>query len=150
MRVTARVVLWLAIAASTGCTTGPADQGDFRPYLDRFAAEAVARGRHVDVSDVQFAFGTPFPAAAVASCFATPFGWRRVVVNRGQWDGIAPACREIFAFHELGHCVLNRVHLNERLADGTPASMMNFDTVPCGLYRERRARYLDELFAPAP
>jgi len=120
------------------------------PQVAQFAAEARARGHALDVDGVEVGYGEPFPAAAVASCFATPFGSRRVVINRGVWVQIPPECREIFVFHELGHCVLNRVHANELRADGTPASLMNFETVACGLYRERRDFYLDELFAPVP
>jgi hypothetical protein len=64
--------------------------------------------------------------------------------------------RESIIFHELGHAILNRPHLNEDLqCQYTPAkkSIMNQFPVDWSLYPYRRNYYIDEIFnssAPAP
>jgi len=62
---------------------------------------------------------------------------------------------EALIFHELGHAVLDRVHKENLLANGSKASIMNSE--PSSLYGEttenKRVYYIDELFdstTPAP
>ena len=67
---------------------------------------------------------------------------------------------EVLIFHELGHCVLGRLHQNDYLPNGDPKSLMiqnELDQYACvydlsgdndcnNLFK--REYYLDELFDP--
>jgi|GWRWMinimDraft_5_1066013.scaffolds.fasta_scaffold01871_2 hypothetical protein len=91
---------------------------------------------------------------------------RTVIISFGSnlcWGSKPENDREALVFHELGHCLLNRVtHKNETFQNGSPKSIMvanNTDLYgPC-IYviddnpiscnkTSRRKYYIDELFNP--
>ena len=72
----------------------------------------------------------------------------RVAVDQEAWSVASQAFRELIVFHELGHCVLNREHLDDEV-NGVCVSIMNSGLVGCELSLENeaiRSAYLDELF----
>ena len=56
--------------------------------------------------------------------------------------------KEFIIYHELGHCFLDRDHLDEANADGSCVSIMHSNPGVCffELKSENREDYLDELF----
>lgn len=65
------------------------------------------------------------------------------------WNQLSKAEREELVFHELGHCILDRGHLNT-YTSGKPDSIMlstNFSGV---WYTDNYINYLSELFSVAP
>ena len=86
-------------------------------------------------------------------------GQREIVINPSCWDTTPEQNREALAFHELGHCFLNRLHRDDLLPNKAPASIMNTQNngpyEPCIYPIEgdntcnktaRRSYYIDELF----
>lgn len=138
-------VLGLCLLAA-GCAVAPYRVGAFQPYVQRFEAFAAQYGRAVRIERLVIEYGVTIPETAVASCYILPWSPPHVSINREQWATIDPACRELYLFHELGHCILHRRHDERVAADGLPASMMGYRTLPCDLYRAHRDRYLRELF----
>ena len=69
---------------------------------------------------------------------------RLVLINRHIEFTVADL--EQLTFHELGHCILNRDHYDERDSLGNFISIMNTHTI-IDDYWEKRKYYLDELFA---
>ena len=79
-----------------------------------------------------------------------------VEISQESWDSFNEYQREIFIYHELGHAVLKRRHLDLKFDTGSPFSLMHSN--PFNIYKEetlyKKKYYLDELFTakrnPAP
>ncbi|RMG64730.1 MAG: hypothetical protein D6722_16640, partial [Bacteroidetes bacterium] len=126
-----------------------------QPYVDAFEQEAAARGLDLNIDNLTVEFGTDLQGgdAAGLCTFAsqnnptpriqldtTSFNWRNNEYHR-----------EILVFHELGHCILNRLHRDDLLPNGNIASMMRStgEQIYGGsLNGFKRDYYLDELFDP--
>ncbi len=128
----------------------------FTEYLQRFEDEAATRGRTFDPksSGLIIEFGDLSGDVAGLTHYEKPI---RIQIDKTYWDAIsktagADMMKEDLLFHELGHGLLGREHLNTTLENGDWKSIM------CGgdkvndrawniNYRgERRKYYLDELF----
>lgn len=73
-------------------------------------------------------------------------GTPELTIKRDFWVSASDVQREIIVFHEMGHCILNRDHLDSRRADGTPQSLMNTYAVTAREYKKARSYYIQELF----
>lgn len=127
-------------------------------YVDRFVAEARARGLNLDMSslDVQYVDdkitqnGREFCGYGWSNF--PPTGRRQVLISRDPSCGFAINSdieREIFVFHEIGHAFLNLQHDNSFLCDNRPLSIMHENVNLYGYYEdspEYKDYYLNELF----
>ncbi len=129
---------------------------EFVQYIDRFELEARNRGRLIDLENtgliVEFA---DLKDNQAGLCYSEkPI---RIEIDRAYWAAIsltngADLMKENLLFHELGHGVLGRDHLNSTLSNGDWKSMMcggdKVDNRPWNInYRGvRRNYYVDELF----
>ena len=128
----------------------------FVEYLHRFEIEAAKRDKKFDfqTSGIIIEFADLKENQAGLCHYEKPI---RIEVDRGYWNKVsgksgADLMKEDLIFHELGHGILNRNHLNDTLLNGDWKSIM------CGgtkvkdrswniNYRgERRDYYVDELF----
>jgi len=131
-------------------------ESEFSEYLQRFENEAAKRGRtfNVQTEGLIIEFADLKNNTAGLTHYEDPI---RIEVDRTYWNDIsstagADLMKENLIFHELGHGLLGRGHLNSTLENGDWKSIM------CGgemenerewniNYRgERRAYYIDELF----
>lgn len=71
-----------------------------------------------------------------------------VMIDKNYWEGSSDLRRELMTFHELGHCLLVRGHLDEAGTDGICKSIMRSGKGGCLDYynEETRAELLRELF----
>jgi hypothetical protein len=123
----------------------PVIDPNFQEYVDRFLAEASARGISIDIKRLKVSSGDTL----TYSCgYGNPMD---VVISSNCWQTYNDINKELLLFHELGHAVLNRPHDNSTLLNGDFKSMM-CSTPHTYLYNEttpeRREYYLDELFNP--
>ena len=129
---------------------------DLAVYVDRFFAEADLREMDVSDDNLEVVFkdltdegicglghfryeGTDLRKVEITPSF---FCW-------GFHDDLA---RENLVFHELGHAILRRNHVNNSLPNGQPAQMM-CDGNTCNVFSYydqytlgKRAYYIDKLF----
>ena len=121
-----------------------------QPYVDRFILEAERRNVSPDMEGLQVSFD---PLGQLAVCGfgtidtnLTP----EVVVTNICWDNLNEWGREILMFHELGHAVLDRRHLNQSLPSCAIKSIMSNNSDVYNIYNQytrfKRDYYLDELF----
>jgi hypothetical protein len=130
------------------------------PYVRRFVEEAQKRGKSVDATNLVVKFDTLMVGEACGVCRLTAGEPPTILLNVTGlcWKTASAEAREGLVFHELGHCLLKRVHKNTLLPNGLFASLMNSEDTgvyaPC-VYpigadecdkRPRRPYYLDELF----
>ena len=124
----------------------------FEPYVQKFIQEGAQRGQNIDFTDsglrVQFS-----ELALPNSAGFCRLGRYDVEIDKSNWYRFSEQFRSYLLFHELGHCVLNRIHKNDRFADDTWKSIMRGDPFtgienrfPVAYYGFREEHYLDELF----
>jgi len=128
----------------------------FADYLQKFKDEAAARGKkfNPESTGLIMEFGTLSDGTAGLTHYETPI---RIQFDKTYWDDIskstgADLMKEDLVFHELGHGLLGRGHLNSTLSNDDWKSIMcggtKVDNRPWNInYRGvRRSYYLDELF----
>jgi hypothetical protein len=68
-------------------------------------------------------------------------------IKRKDWEKMSPDFREMLCFHEMGHSLLLRSHLeNKFLADGCPISVMNH-LIQEFCWTRHKKYYIIELFS---
>lgn len=138
---------------------------DWQPYLDRFKAEAAARGRTIDITNLIIRNDDELDESHCGECNTLsldPNVQKVIGVNPNTVCWFTEEAKEAFIFHELGHCVLGRDHDSSTLPGGSPKTIM----IPNDLilyegcqypidgdgscdHRYRREYYIDELFDPS-
>jgi len=135
----------------------------FADYLQRFETEGASRGRTFDLqtTGLIIEFANLKDNTAGLTHYEKPI---RIEIDKTYWDDISKSAgadlmKEDLIFHELGHGLLKRDHLNTSLENGDWKSIMcggdKVDNRSWNInYRGmRRKYYLDELFnesTPAP
>lgn len=150
-------IILLALSI-TSCHDDPTYKVDaaLNEYLQRFLNEGAVRGRNFDLKEqgIIVEFGDLEGSVAGRCYYEDPV---RIVLDKAYWDNLALSSngeelRENVIFHELGHGLLDRRHINNYLVNGDWKSMMCGGTVVDNRswninYRAiRRQYYLDELF----
>lgn len=136
----------------TRCCFLPWEDGidpEIQPHVDKFYEEAKARGVSLRMSrsEINVCFRNVPGSAQGRTITAT----KTIFIERGSigWQ-YNP---EALVFHELGHLILKRDHLNDRVNLFCISIMSNQDD-PVYDYNEgdrlyyRRQYYIDELFSP--
>ena len=82
-------------------------------------------------------------------CNQLTTGEKHLMIDRLFWETANMTEKEYVIFHELGHCALNRRHLDATNKDGTCTSMMQSGNGSCKMVynAQNRSKYLDELFS---
>lgn len=118
-------------------------------FLETFQQEAATRGIKVDYH------ADPVEARLQLHEGNVRLGWCNynsnapdiVVINTLFWDILDDLEKEKLVFHELGHCILKRQHLDSVQDDGRCKSIMHSGQKCSDNYSsETRSHYLDELF----
>lgn len=76
------------------------------------------------------------------------FFTRTVLLDKDYWETLNVFQKKTLLYHELGHCVLYKMHNNEILKDGCPKSLMlerMFSSDQMSCYINRQDYYLQEL-----
>lgn len=110
------------------------------PYVDAFKQEAINRGVAVNVLSTSIVVDPNFnePGKAAVCDWGT-FGKTIRLGPNVPLDGEYRLSVEAVIFHELGHCVLTKDHVETD-------SIMNA-TTPIHTYAGKRTEYLDEFFS---
>ena len=146
------VLSWLVVLFST--TTCQKDtefqyfvQSELQPFFDKFQEEGTARGKILDMKTVSGVLGDLPSVNVLGRCEQSTLNGT-VTIDQAFWDKASYYEKEYVLFHELGHCVLDRRHLEDQRADGTCVSIMQSGTGGCRMSynAQTRSAYLDELF----
>lgn len=128
---------------------------EMQPYVDRFLAEASKRGMDIDLEDsgLDMKFEVDISTADYAGICRYKLGANEIGIDRERWDESSESRKEWLIYHELGHCVLDRGHRNDRFDNGMWKSLMRGDPlsqdelgIPLCYLWERDQYYIDELF----
>ena len=150
----------LLLGCGRGVMPPSREAGVFAKYRDAFVTYAGKYGVDSMGADTfPIEFGTPTEDSAVAECRVDLVHGKRIVVRESSWKGYSEDSKQSLLLHELGHCVLRRVHRSDVVINPTksptavlppneaPASLMNPKFVPGDTYRAYQEFYLKELFS---
>ncbi len=137
----------------TSCETDDPIPEDLQFFLDRFEEEANKRDQSfsMDVENTRILLVEIINGGVLGQCVRDPEAGNQIHVDRSYWENpnTTDLEKEFVVFHELGHCILNRDHLNDPDSDGVCSSIMyNGNSPACNLvYTEsNRDELIDELF----
>ena len=125
---------------------------EFKDVFDKFQTEASAYGIKAD--DLVIVFGEPsdfegctYTGLATLGCCSRHIGTTpKIIIYRPYWEIAPDYRREAILFHEMGHCVLGRQHLEVKEFD-EPVSIMyhNVNEIQGPYYINHRDGYVKEL-----
>jgi len=119
-------------------------------YFDNFKAEAAKRNIKVDYEamNVEGVISNIPERGIAGQCQTYENGNKAIVIDKSYWNRVSDLKREFLVFHELGHCVLDRDHLDDTNTDGSCFSIMNSGGAACSLNYTMLTReaLLEELF----
>lgn len=129
---------------------------ELEDYLEEFVMEAELRGVDLELSGLIMILESVTRPDNNGSCqdkVVTIDQEAYDAINRLCYRGVTPFLDwrfKLMIFHQLGHCLLYRQHLDETDAEGIPLSIMHTSAVPdlelTGLDEEL---FFDELFSNA-
>jgi hypothetical protein len=142
------------LVLSTGChkeeKTTPFIDESLQVYFNRFVEEGSLRGVEVDFGQIEVEgfLDNTLQTTVSGQCQHDINQPDRVIINQSFWNRADAMKREFLVFHELGHCYLNRSHLDGKNSSGFCLSIMHSGANICqNAYSEdTRSYYLDELF----
>lgn len=123
---------------------------ELMPYFNKFKAEAAFRGFEVDyeAEGITASITKIYDNSIVGQCIHNTETPNRIAISKTYWSQIDTGRREFLIFHELGHCILDRPHLDSKDANGNCVSIMHSSEGVC-IFKYNtltRTEYLDELF----
>lgn len=119
-------------------------------YFQRFEEAAEERGYTYDLAALGIVgkIEELEEEHVAGQCSYGGFQPREVSLDATFWKRAPNILKEMIVFHELGHCVLFRDHLEDKHANGTCVSIMRSGREDCrdNYNTVTRPSYLDELF----
>jgi len=119
-------------------------------YFDRFKVEGASRGVTVDYTESRIAgyLRVILSPGVIGQCAHSEKEENTVIIDKTYFNSATDLEKEFVVFHELGHCVLNREHLDDADNQGNCISIMTSGTGTCNINYTQATRkgLLDELF----
>jgi hypothetical protein len=121
-------------------------------YLQGFEKAAAERGItiHLNSTDLTAKIAEIDEANVAGMCTYGGHVGHDIVIDKGFWNSTNSVYyKEMVVFHELGHCILGRQHLETAFESNTCKSIMRSGVEGCmdNYTATTRAYYLDELFS---
>lgn len=117
------IIVFIFQIINTGCNR-PEEGIDsaFIEYVDLFIKEASDRGQSFEYSDVRsIRFDEIEDSSVNGFC---SYVTNNISIDKENWERASENSRRATIFHELGHCVLNRRHINPVFPHGACKSIM--------------------------
>lgn len=119
---------------------------DISEYVNRFETHGKKYyGDQSTVGNISYYFEN-MGFSEIAGYCQVDDNEKKIVINSVSWSKYTDLEKEELLFHELGHCVLYRGHLNEVFPDDTPVSIMYYRVMNEDVYKEKYDYYIKELF----
>lgn len=127
---------------------------DLQKHVDTFYIEAAKRGR--EYKRISVTFGKTAHIGPTTAGFCAPETFYRdayVIINYEYWLTFNDEKREQLILHELGHCVLRRIHddscVGEEVGPCNKRSLMH-PYLGMTDWANNREYYIEELFIKRP
>ena len=128
---------------------------ELAPYFELFKQRAAEHGKNLNISSITIKFEGELgkDASGTSEILGLCTMWREddesypeIKIDRTDYALLSNVRREALLFHELGHCLLNRVHDDDTYDDGRPKSLMNKYIIGEYYYSSYYDEYMRELF----
>lgn len=118
-------------------------------FFESFKKEGSSRGQNINMEDIIGQIIDIETDGVLGRCNQLTSGKKHLMIDKLFWETANMIEKEYVIFHELGHCALNRRHLDTTYKDGTCMSMMQSGNGSCKMVynSQNRSKYLDELFS---
>lgn len=156
MKATYKIVIFCGIIMILSSCFGGNDikiDSELQEYVDRFIAEGEARGQYYEdrIGEINISLAEIFTNGVLGQCVSIEEGTDAIQIDKSYWQETSTSDleKEFVMFHELGHCVLLRGHLNNADGSGICSSIMyDGNSTACMLeyFEENREELIDELF----
>jgi hypothetical protein len=105
------VVVFIAFLSGCGSGSGLNISAEFQSTFDTFKSELASRNVNIQINNLtiqmdQTLVGTPNTAVCTIAWGKAPV----ISVNPSIWSSLNIKDQEMVIFHELGHCILGRIH----------------------------------------
>jgi len=97
--------------SATTSISGKGVHPDFQPTVDRFLREAWIRGLNPDITGLDIQYGDP-GHGAIGVCFYLGTDTRDILIHPDRFADDPLFMQEVI-MHELGHCILQRPHIDD-------------------------------------
>lgn len=115
-----------------------------QPFYNSFLAEASKQGKDLKIDSLMITKVSVLPELELGRCDDGDIPI--VLILDSYWESASIADKEQLIYHELGHCVLGRKHLDGKLDSGIPISIMNTFHFDRSTYVYYHDYYMRELF----
>jgi len=116
----------------------------FKSYLNIFLDQASQRGVYVDVDSLIVDFSDIHitdKENVLGVCYLSPGSPPVVNIDRVHWRSLGLVERQLLLFHELGHCLLHRDHVED-----STISIMNPYLISAQTFSKNEEGLMSELF----
>ena len=123
-----------------------------QPLVAKFEEKANGQGRAIDIKNLYAQFTEALPEGVNGECNAGD-GTPIVKISKAFWESASLSAQELVLFHELGHCILNRVHDDDVIfLNGAyiPETMMTSVEMDAAIFLANYDYYIQELFKALP
>lgn len=116
-----KTTIFVLILFSMGCSKLNQFSIDgFETYYSSFVAATNRPSNNIIIE-----LGDLSSQNYIGLCLLAPPFTPKVTIDQTWWAAASESDRQELIDHELGHCILGRVHLNTTLTNGEPTSIMN-------------------------
>ncbi len=115
------VILFSLLLSSCGSATNLNIDAKFQSYFDSFKEELRIRNVDIKINNLTITTNSALKTQIMAVCIRSIASAPVIQVNPTTWPD-KEADREGIIYHELGHCILGRVHTTEMIVDILPSS----------------------------
>lgn len=149
--LTAGIVAFSFISVNNFSLKEAKSDPELLEYVALFKEEATVRRINLSKEPILITFGETDPlnnweTQPYGVCYPTA-GNKRIIIKKDLFESLTDPMKEMLVFHELGHCMLNRDHIELKNKYGISLSIMAANDFPDDyFYMENRAHYLSELF----
>ncbi len=147
-----QISLLVFILCFNGCKDDSELESELQFYLDQFEVEANARGLTFEnqINSTEIHLVEIITSGVLGQCVRVDAEPNEIHIDRNFWLNEATDLqKEFIVFHELGHCILNRGHLNDANGQGECISIMYDGNSPQCMLNYNPAvkeEMVDELF----
>lgn len=117
------LVIAITLTASCEKEKNQVIPDEVRPFVEQFFEAANARGKLLQLEDYDLTITfEKLSDNTAGNC--NPLRRRSIQLDPDYWKAISTCDRKFLIYHELGHCLLDRGHLNDSNIAGVCKSMM--------------------------
>jgi hypothetical protein len=144
-----KILLVLGVVCFSACAQHQPqlNVGPFASYVQAFQEAGASQGKEIKINDLVMQFSDISNTEEAGDCQFTEGETPVININSQDWGAMDEGKRTALVFHELGHCILHRVHRPGTNDEGIPVSVMNPYTIDGTIYLPNAAYYTQELFS---